>query len=222
MAEVTRRAFVQTGVLAGLSLALAAAWAAQASRKADAAAASAGARGASGTRDVAASSAGEGGARKVLVAYFSAQGHTRRVAELVADELGADLFEITPAEPYVEANGDLDWTDAGSRVSREHDDAALQDIPLAQPAPEGFDAYDAVLVGNPLWWGGAAWPVRRFVMDHDFTGKRVVPFCTSMSSALGTAAQDLAALCGTGGWQEGMRFSSTVEEDEVRSWAGSL
>ena len=161
-----------------------------------------------------------GNAGKVLVAYYSAQNHTKHVAETVADELGADIFEIVPEQVY--SDSDLDWTDPNSRVSQEHDDESLRDVPLAQTTPDGWEGYDTVIIGYPIWWGIAAWPCDRFVSDNDFTGKKVIPFCTSSSSGIGQSAQLLADAAGTGDWQEGQRFSSGVSDSEVRSWAAGI
>ncbi len=157
---------------------------------------------------------------KVLVAYYSAQGHTKRVAEAVANELGADTFEIVPEQVYT--GDDLDWTNDSSRVSREHDDESQRDTPLAKTTPDGFADYDTVILGYPIWWAIAAWPVDRFVSDNDFTGKTVIPFCTSSSSGLGQSGKLLADAAKTGNWIDGERFSSSASDDEVRTWARSL
>ena len=87
---------------------------------------------------------------KILVAYFSGSGNTERVAQDIADELGTDIFEITPVTPYTSA--DLDWTTSGSRVNREHDNEALRDIALTQTTPANWDEYDTVFIGYPIWW----------------------------------------------------------------------
>ncbi len=157
---------------------------------------------------------------KVLVAYYSAQGHTKAVAETLADELGADLFEIVPQQPYSAA--DLNWNDDNSRVSREHDDESLRDVPLAKATPDNFADYDTVLLGYPIWWGIAAWPTDRFATGNDFSGKRVITFCTSSSSGLGNSGQLLANAAGTGNWEDGKRFSSSASDDEVRTWARQI
>lgn len=156
----------------------------------------------------------------VLVAYYSAQGHTEAVAQTIADELGADLFEITPTEPY--SDDDLNYNDPDSRVSREHEDEGMRDVELTQVTLDGWDGYDTVLVGYPIWWGIAAWPVDNFIAGNDWGGKTVIPFCTSASSGLGQSGELLAEAAGTGDWQEGRRFSQNADEDEVRSWAASL
>ena len=157
---------------------------------------------------------------KVLVAYYSAQGHTKAVAETLADELGADLFEIVPQEPYSEA--DLTWTDNNSRVTREHENESLRDTPLVQTTPANFVDYDTVLLGYPIWWGIAAWPTDHFATDNDFAGKRVIPFCTSSSSGLADSGELLARAAGTGSWEDGKRFSSSASDSEVRAWARQI
>lgn len=156
----------------------------------------------------------------VLVAYYSAQGHTEAVAQTIADELGADTFEVTPTEPY--SDDDLNFNDPGSRVTREHEDESLRDVELTQVTPDGWDGYDTVLVGYPIWWGIAAWPVNNFITGNDWDGKTVIPFCTSASSGIGQSGDLLAEAAGSGDWQDGQRFSQNADEDEVRSWAASL
>ena len=160
------------------------------------------------------------GTGKVLVAYYSAQGHTKRVAEAAANELGADLFEIVPTEIYTD--DDLNWTNESSRVTREHDNESLRDVALAKTTPDNWADYDTVLVGYPIWWGIAAWPCNHFATDNDFTGKKVVPFCTSSSSGLGQSGKLLADAAGSGDWQDGQRFSSGASDSEVRAWAAGI
>ena len=119
----------------------------------------------------------------VLVVYYSATGNTENAASYIAQATGGDLFEITPAEPYTD--DDLNWSDENSRVTREHEDESLRDVELTTTQVENWDSYDTVFLGYPIWWGIAAWPVDGFVEDNDFTGKTVIPFCTSSSSGLG-------------------------------------
>ena len=156
----------------------------------------------------------------VLVAYFSATGNTEAAAGYIADALGADTFAITPAEPY--SSDDLNWSDENSRVSREHEDPALQTVALAETTPENWEDYDTVFIGYPIWWGVAAWPVSSFVEANDFTGKTVIPFCTSSSSSLGESGTLLEQAAGTGEWLEGQRFSGSVSESDVTQWLDSL
>ena len=157
---------------------------------------------------------------KTLVVYYSASGNTERVAKDIAEAAGADLFEIVPAELYT--SDDLDWTNPDSRVSREHDDESLRDVPLTTTEVPDWDSYDTVFIGYPIWWGIAAWPVDTFVKNNDFTGKTVIPFATSSSSGMGQSGSLLADMAGTGEWQEGQRFSSGVSSDDVQSWVNGL
>lgn len=157
---------------------------------------------------------------KVLVVYYSASGNTERVAGDIAEAAGADLFEIVPTEVYT--SDDLNWRDSDSRVSREHDDEALRDVPLTSTTVENWDSYDTVFIGYPIWWGIAAWPVDNFVKANDFTGKTVIPFATSSSSGMGQSGELLAEMAGTGDWQEGQRFSSGVSAEDVQDWVSGL
>lgn len=157
---------------------------------------------------------------KTLVAYYSASGNTERVAKDIAEAAGADLFEIVPTEVYT--SEDLNWTNSDSRVSREHDDESLRDVPLTTTEVPDWDSYDTVFIGYPIWWGIAAWPVDTFVKNNDFTGKTVIPFATSSSSGMGQSGSLLADMAGTGEWQEGQRFSSGVSSDDVQSWVNGL
>ncbi len=162
----------------------------------------------------------ETGNGKILVAYYSATGSTKAVAETIAETTGADLFEITPKDPY--SDDDLDWTNDDSRVSKEHVDESLRDVELTSTTPENWDSYDTVLIGYPIWWGIAAWPVDHFVTDNDFSGKTVIPFCTSASSGIGDSGNLLEKMAGTGDWQEGQRFSSGASASDVNAWVESL
>lgn len=157
---------------------------------------------------------------KTLVVYFSASGSTKAVAETIADELDADIFELVPTQPY--SSDDLNWTVSGSRVNREHDDESLRDIALTQTTPANWDNYDTILIGYPIWWGIAAWPVNNFVKNNDFTGKTVIPFCTSSSSGLGQSGDLLENMANGGTWQSGQRFSSGASSSTVREWAAGL
>lgn len=162
----------------------------------------------------------EGEVGETLVVYYSATGNTEQVANYIADITGGDLFELEPAEPYT--SDDLDWTNDNSRVSQEYYDESLRDVELVADAVENWDSYDTVFIGYPIWWGIAAWPTDGFVEANDFTGKTVIPFCTSSSSGLGDSGELLAELAGTGDWQEGMRFRSSASEADVQEWIDSL
>ena len=162
--------------------------------------------------------AGSGG--NTLVVYFSASGSTEAVAGYIADTLDADTFEIVPATPYTSA--DLNWSEPSSRVNAEHEDTSLRNIELTADEVENWDSYDTVFIGYPIWWGIAAWPTDSFVRANDFTGKTVIPFCTSASSGLGESGELLAELAGTGNWLEGRRFRSGAVQSEVQAWLQEL
>ena len=157
---------------------------------------------------------------QILVVYYSATGSTKAVADTIADTTGADLFEITPVDPYT--SDDLNWTNDNSRVSVEHNDESKRDVPLTKTTPDNWADYDIVFIGYPIWWGIAAWPVNNFVEGNDFTGKTVIPFCTSSSSGLGQSGDLLADMAGTGNWQDGERFSSGASSSKVESWVNGL
>ena len=160
----------------------------------------------------------EGG--RTLVVYYSASGNTAAVAGYIADALGADTVELVPQEPY--SSDDLNWTVNGSRVNREHDDESLRDIALVADSVDHWGEYDTVFIGYPIWWAIAAWPVNNFVKNNDFTGKTVIPFCTSSSSGLGQSGELLAEMANGGTWLTGQRFSSNAAADTVRDWAAGL
>ena len=157
---------------------------------------------------------------KVLVAYFSGSGNTERVAQTLAEALSADVFEITPAQPYT--SDDLDYTVSTSRVNREHENESLRDVALTQTTPANWEDYDTVLIGYPIWWAIAAWPVNTFVKGNDFTGKTVIPFATSTSSGMGQSGELLEQMAGTGTWQAGHRFASRAAATDIYEWAESL
>ena len=171
----------------------------------------------SGTEDSADAASGSG---NVLVVYYSATGNTEEVANYIADATGGDLFEVEPAEPYTD--DDLNWTDENSRVSQEYADESLRDVELVSTEVENWDSYDTVFIGYPIWWGIAAWPMDTFVEANDFTGKTVIPFCTSSSSGIGDSGNLLAEEAGTGDWQDGERFRSGVDEADVQEWVNGL
>lgn len=161
-----------------------------------------------------------GSGSSVLVVYYSATGNTAQVAQYIADSTGGDLFELEPVDPYT--SDDLNWTDDNSRVNQEHENESLRDVELVADTVDNWDQYDTVFIGYPIWWGIAAWPVDGFVEANDFSGKTVIPFCTSSSSGLGESGQLLADMAGTGDWQEGLRFRSSASQEDVQSWIEEL
>ncbi|MGN1418329.1 MAG: flavodoxin [Acutalibacteraceae bacterium] len=158
--------------------------------------------------------------KKILIVYYSATGTTKRVAEQIASATGGDLFELEPVEPYSE--NDLDWTDENSRVVKEHNNPDERKVELKVATVDNWSEYDTVLIGYPIWWGIAAWPTNGFVETNDFSGKTVIPFCTSASSGLGQSGELLEEAAGTGNWLDGKRFSSGESETEILNWIESL
>lgn len=157
---------------------------------------------------------------KVLVVYYSATGNTKDVAEEIAKITSGQLFEVQPEEPFTQ--DDLDWTNSDSRVSKLHDNPDERDIQLKANTPENWHEYTVIYLGYPIWWREAAWPVDTFVKNNDFTGKTVIPFCTSSSSGLGNSAKNLEDMTKTGDWKEGERFSSSVNVEEIKTWLKSM
>lgn len=155
---------------------------------------------------------------KTLVVYFSGTGNTKRAAEIIASESGADIYAITPAEPYTKE--DLNYRNKESRVVREHDQPDLR--PALSGDVPNWDAYETVYIGYPLWWRQAPHVVYSFVESHNFQGKTVIPFCTSTLDPIGTSGQNLAKAAGSGSWQAGERFSERESEKEIKDWVDSL
>ncbi len=162
----------------------------------------------------------QGAKKKTLVVYYSATGTTERVAKSIANLTDADTFIIEPEIEY--SSEDLDWTDKNSRVSIEHDNPENRDVKLKAVNPDNFENYDCIFIGYPIWWGIAAWPVDSFVKENNFTGKTVVPFCTSASSNIGESGKLIAEASGTGEWKDGKRFDGNFSDEEIREWLDSL
>ena len=158
--------------------------------------------------------------KKILVVYYSAQNHTKADAEKIADQLNADTFEIIPEEVYTQ--DDLDWTNDNSRVSKEHNNEELRNISLKASNVDHWEEYDTILIGYPIWWGIAAWPVDTFVKANNFDGKTVIPFCTSSSSGLVQSGELLKSKSNSGNWIQGQRFSSNPSEEAIKNWVESL
>lgn len=159
-------------------------------------------------------------AGKTLVVYYSATGNTEQVAKVIAETTGGNLFELEPVEPYTDE--DLDWTNDNSRVTVEHDNPVERDVELVANTVADWQDISVVYIGYPIWWGEAAWPVDSFIKANDFTGKTVIPFCTSSSSDLGESGALLAEMAGTGQWLEGRRFRSSASAEDVKAWVMSL
>ena len=156
---------------------------------------------------------------KAIVVYFSATNTTEGVAQKISDYTGADMFELQPKVPYT--SDDLNWNNQSSRVVTEHNDTNRH-VELETIDVPDWDSYDTVYIGAPIWWGEFSWVIDDFVENTDFTGKTVVPFCTSMSSSLGQSAENLKAKSSSGNWLNGMRFGTSATEAQVQNWIDSL
>ena len=152
--------------------------------------------------------------KKTLIAYFSASGVTKNVAENMARATGAELFEIEPAVKYTRA--DLNWMDKKSRSTLE-----MQDRSCRPPMARSVDVspYEVVLVGFPVWWYREPSIIDSFMESADFAGKTVVPFCTSGGSGLGDSAENMQALAPGAKVVNGRRFSASTSADELKKWA---
>lgn len=157
-------------------------------------------------------------ANRILVAYFSATGSTRGVAEHIADIVGADLFEIVPEKPYTGA--DLDYRDASSRASREQDDPAAR--PAIHGEVEDMGQYGVVFLGYPIWHGQAPKIISTFLEGCDLSGKTVIPFCTSGGSGIDGSEGALNALAPQARWRSGERFGAGASREAVKDWVDSL
>lgn len=155
---------------------------------------------------------------KILVAYFSATGTTKGVAEHIANGLNADIYEIVPEEAYTDA--DLDYNDNNSRTTIEMNDPDAH--PAISGSVENMEQYDIIFVGYPIWWGEAPRIVSTFMESYDFSGKTIVPFCTSGGSGIGSSASNLERLTSGATWLDGRRLNGSDSQDTVMEWVNSL
>lgn len=150
---------------------------------------------------------------KKLVAYFSASGVTKSVAEHLAKAAGADLFEIKPAVPYTRV--DLDWTNKKSRSSVEMNNPDSR--PEIAERLSNMEDYDTVFIGFPIWWYVAPTIINTFVESYDFSGKTMIPFATSGGSGMGRTVEVLKSLCHSANWKKG-RMLNRVSDRELEDW----
>lgn len=155
---------------------------------------------------------------KVLVAYFSATGTTKGVAEHIANGLNADIYEIVPEDPYTDA--DLNYNDNNSRTTIEMNDPNAR--PAISGSVENMEQYDIIFVGYPIWWGEAPRIVSTFMESYDFSGKTIVPFCTSGGSGIGSSASNLERLTSGATWLDGRRLNGSDSQDTVMEWVNSI
>ena len=152
---------------------------------------------------------------KTLVAYFSATGTTKKVAEGIAKEENADLFAITPATPY--SSEDLNWNDKEARSTKEMADPNCR--PELKDAVPDLGAYDTVILGFPIWWGREPSIVYTFLTSADFSGKTVIPFCTSGGSGMARTSERLQNLAGKDAKvTEGRRVGGEVSMKDLKKW----
>ena len=155
---------------------------------------------------------------KILVAYFSATGTTKGVAVHIANGLNADIYAIVPEEPYTDA--DLDYNDNNSRTTIEMNDPNAR--PVISGSVENMEQYDTVFIGYPIWWGEAPRIVSTFMESYDFSGKTIVPFCTSGGSGIGSSASNLESFTSGATWLDGRRLNGSDSQDTVMEWVNSL
>ena len=158
--------------------------------------------------------------KETLVAYFSVSGHTAKVASLLAGLVNGDLFEIKPTKPYEKE--DLDWQNKESRTSKEHEDPSSR--PAIERKVNNFEKYEIIFLGFPIWWYSAPRIIESFLDSYDFSGKKVIPFVTSLGTAIDKAETDIRASCKSHpDWVNGKRFGSIdIDIISVKSWIDSL
>ena len=151
---------------------------------------------------------------KTLVVYFSATGTTKAVAEKIAEYTKADIYEITAKVPYTDA--DLDYNDSESRTTKEQNDKTVR--PEISSKKLNLDGYDTIFIGFPIWWGEEPRIMDTFVESYDFSGKTMIPFCTSGGSGIGSSGDNLEANAKSGDWKQGERLNDA----DIKSWLDSL
>lgn len=155
--------------------------------------------------------------KKILVAYFSASGVTKKAASLLAKAANADLFEIQPETPYTSA--DLDWTNKNSRSSLEMNDPSSR--PKIKRRLENLSNYDVVFLGFPVWWYTAPTIIKTFLEAHDFAGKQIILFATSGGSGLGKTESELRPCAPNAVFKDG-KLLNGANESALKSWVVSL
>ncbi len=156
---------------------------------------------------------------KILVAYFSASGVTKKVAENLAQAAGADLYEIKPAVPYTRV--DLDWMDKKSRSSVEMSDKTSR--PAIADTDVEISQYDTVFIGFPIWWYVAPTIVNSFLESYDFSGKRIILFATSGGSGFGKTAAGLkGSVAEDTVIVEGKILNGANSVDSLRKWVETI
>lgn len=156
---------------------------------------------------------------RMLVAYFSASGVTAKVAEMLADAVGADIYEIQPAVPYTKA--DLNWMDKKSRSTIEMNDKSIR--PAIANKDARIDQYETIFLGFPIWWYVAPTIINTFLESYDFSGKKIILFATSGGSKFGKTVEELKvsvpASCEI---VEGKLLNGKQTIPSIRSWTETL
>ena len=155
---------------------------------------------------------------KKLVAYFSASGVTAKVAETLAEAIGADIFAIEPKVPYTEA--DLNWMDKKARSTIEMSDPASR--PEIAAKRDNMKDYDTIFVGFPIWWYVAPTIINTFLESYDLTGKTIIPFATSGGSDIGKTNERLTPSCKGAKLLNGKVFKHNVGHKELATWVDGL
>ena len=156
--------------------------------------------------------------KKMLVAYFSCSGVTKKVSAALADSVGADLYEIAPREPYSAA--DLNWMDQKSRSTLEMNDPKAR--PAIAAAVPNMAEYDVVFVGFPIWWYVAPTIINTFLESYDFSGKTIIPFATSGGSGMGKTNEKLGPSCPGATLLQGKLLNGNLSEDSLKNWVKNL
>lgn len=154
---------------------------------------------------------------RTLVAYFSAQGHTKALAEKIANVTGAQLYEIEPLEPYTEE--DLDGWNDSARGTRESKDRSTR--PAIKGKIDNIEAYDTIYLGFPIWWYTAPTIINTFLESHNTSGKVIIPFATSGGSQIGETEKDLKVSAPEATFLPGKVLNNASESD-VRQWVESF
>lgn len=156
---------------------------------------------------------------KVLISYFSATGNTKRIANVINNEISGDIYEIQPLIPY--SIEDLDYLDSESRVSKENNDESSRPE-IGSDKIENFNDYNYIFLGYPIWFGKAPKIIYTFLESYDFNNKIIIPFVTSSSSGIGSSAINLEELTSNSTWMEGRRFSGNENEEVIKEWTYTL
>lgn len=160
----------------------------------------------------------EADTENILVAYFSCTNNTETVAMKIAEAANADIYRINAKQPYTEE--DLNYNNSNCRANTEQNDPSAR--PEIDGSIENMADYDIIFIGYPIWWGDAPKIICTFMESYDFSGKTVVPFCTSGGSGISASENTLKALAPAANWLNGRRFSSSASEDSIKAWLSEI